>query len=253
MIDVFLSRPTWLPDEFTNGLTRFLSFLKTHDLKPHTIGATDYPNQGPLDEVIALIDRCRGAIILGYPQIVIAEGRIKDLPIQGEVLLPTEWNHIEAGLAYARSLPLLVIHHIGVIRGIFDRGAINNFIYEVDLRASDWPLTPQISGALTKWKTDVLARPIDPPTSRSDESSGSPLVLEGEVLEILKFFGDASKRFWKAPELASHFGINVPKMEYYLGILTEAGYLHPHHNYIEGTSWSLIQKGRTYLVENGHL
>jgi hypothetical protein len=31
--------------------------------------------------------------------------------------LPTEWNHIEAALAYSQQLPLLVIHHRGIKRG----------------------------------------------------------------------------------------------------------------------------------------
>ena len=101
---------------------------------------------------------CEGAIILGYPQIEVKEGTIKNEPLSDPLLLPTEWNHIEAGLAYARRLPLLVVHHIGVARGIFDKGVTDRFIYEVDLSKSDWPLSSEISGALKSWKGEISKR-----------------------------------------------------------------------------------------------
>ena len=160
MTDIFLSRPTWVEKKFQKGLEQFLSLLRTLELNPHTLGATDYPNLTPLDEVISLMEKCKGAIILGYPQITVKSGFLKKKKLEKTMLLPTEWNHIEAGLAYARALPLLVIHHSGVVRGIFDRGAINTFNYEKDLSESDWALSPEISGALSKWKKDVLSNDL---------------------------------------------------------------------------------------------
>lgn len=131
MINIFCSRPTWVAEEFKEGLTGFLAFLGTHGLKPRTIGSTDYPTESPLDEVMRIMDECEGAIILGYPQIYVMKGNIKGVE-KNEFPLPTEWNHIEATLAYAKKLPLLLIHHKGISRGIFDRGAIGKFIYEKD-------------------------------------------------------------------------------------------------------------------------
>src|SRR5687767_6169556 len=110
-MNVFVSRPTVVAPEYRDGMEGFLRVLTTMDLNPRTIGTTDYPSRSPLDEVIGLMDQCVGAVILGYPQIRMSSGYIRDKPINGELLLPTEWNHIEAGLAYARGLPLLVIHH----------------------------------------------------------------------------------------------------------------------------------------------
>ncbi|MCX5693875.1 MAG: hypothetical protein NT014_01880 [Candidatus Omnitrophica bacterium] len=156
MTNVFLSRPNWVDPTFRKGLEGFILLLRTLELDPRTIGSTDYPNKSPLDEVIRLMDGCKGAIILGYPQIVITAGRVKDQAIISELRLSTEWNHIEAGLAHARGIPLLVIHHPGVTRGIFDRGAISSFIYQVALDDPDWPLRPEIQGALVKWKNDVV-------------------------------------------------------------------------------------------------
>jgi hypothetical protein len=156
MKNVFVSRPTWVDPKFQKGLDGFLRVLAGLDLQPRTIGTTDYPSKAPLNEVIKLMELCSGAIILGYPQIVATAGYVKDKPISTDVILPTEWNHIEAGLAHARGIPLLVIHHHGISRGIFDRGAIANFIYELDLADPAWPLRPEVQGAIANWKNDVL-------------------------------------------------------------------------------------------------
>ncbi len=74
MIDIFLSRPTWISDEFKEGLKNFYTYLNSHALNPRTIGTSDYPTESPLDEVISLMDSCQGAIVLGYPQIKISSG-----------------------------------------------------------------------------------------------------------------------------------------------------------------------------------
>lgn len=160
MVDVFLSRPTWVANEFKEGQRAFLNFLDTLGFKPHTLGSTDYPSSSPLDAVIDLIEICEGAIILGYPQIEVKKGAIKNKPLPRPLLLSTEWNHIEAGLVYAKRLPLLIVHHIGVVRGIFDRGVTDRFIYEVDLSKPDWPLLAPISGALKSWKSEISKRQI---------------------------------------------------------------------------------------------
>jgi len=167
MKNIFVSRPTWVDPKFQKGLDGFLRVLTGLELQPRTIGTTDYPSKAPLDEVIKLMELCSGAIILGYPQIVATAGYMKDKPISSDVVLPTEWNHIEAGLAYARGIPLLVIHHPGITRGIFDRGAIAKFIYEVDFADSAWPLRPEVQGAIGNWKKDVLTdATIGIPSSR---------------------------------------------------------------------------------------
>jgi hypothetical protein len=159
MQDVFVSRPTWVAAEFSAGLGNFLRLLETVGVRPRTLGATDYPSKSPLDEVISLMRACRGAIVLGYPQITIEHGKCRENDCSG-LRLPTEWNHIEAALAYSLELPLLIIHHQGIKRGVFDRGAVSAFLWEIDLRASDWPMQPAAHGALLKWKGDCLAAPV---------------------------------------------------------------------------------------------
>jgi hypothetical protein len=161
MRDVFVSRPTSIAPEFVTGFDAFSGLLRSHELNPRTLGVSEYPTESPLDEVIAIMNQCVGAVILGYPQIRVEKGDVKGKSIDPSkgLVLATEWNHIEAGLAYAKKLPLLVIHHRGVCRGIFDRGACNKFLHEIDLTDSTWAMREPIIGAIATWKSRLLATP----------------------------------------------------------------------------------------------
>jgi len=173
-MEVFLSRPTWVADEFSEGLRTFETQLSNLDLAPRTLGVSDYPSKSPLDEVIELMKECRGAIILGIPQIQITEAQIKGQLISQPVELGTEWNHLEAGLAHAAGLPLLVIHHSTISRGIFDRGVLNAFLHSEDLTTSNWSMQKHINGALTGWKRRCISGPL-PATTSENVQPGKPI------------------------------------------------------------------------------
>lgn len=151
MKNIFLSRPTWVGPEYEQGLELFIRYLTDSNFSPRTLGTTDYPTQSPLDEVILLMQQCKGAIILGYPQIFVESGRIKNETIDSPISLGTEWNHIEAALAYSLNIPILVIHDLNVSRGIFCRGTINSFLYSTDLKNPNWFMENDILGALKTW------------------------------------------------------------------------------------------------------
>ena len=151
MRPVFLSQPTWVPPDQRQGLENFKNLLRMFDLEPRSIGVTDRPTKLPMDEVIQLMNQCVGAVILGIPQIEVRSGRVKGEEITSAFSIGTEWNHIEAALAYAIGLPVLVIHDVTVGRGIFDPGAANAFIYSVDFSSASWALTNEISGATKSW------------------------------------------------------------------------------------------------------
>ena len=151
MRPIFVSQPTWVPPGHSSGLDNFKNLLRARGLDPRSVGVTDFPSQAPLVEVIKLMESCYGALILGIPQIEVQSGKLKGEEITSPFSLGTEWNHIEAALAYSLQLPVLVIHDVNVERGIFDRGAANAFIYAVDFSFDSWSLTDEISGALAAW------------------------------------------------------------------------------------------------------
>ncbi|MEQ9467642.1 MAG: hypothetical protein RLN88_09530 [Ekhidna sp.] len=154
MEDVFLSRPNWIAPIYSKGAQNFYNALESLELNPRTIGQSDYPLESPLDEVISLMEKCSGTIILGIPQMEV-KGKVKNKEVKNLFQLGTEWNHIEAGIAYSIGHPLLIIHHERVTRGIFDRGASKSFLYKVDMKDSSWPIQTNITGALINWKSKL--------------------------------------------------------------------------------------------------
>ncbi|PND37204.1 hypothetical protein C1O66_06420 [Paucibacter aquatile] len=83
--------------------------------------------------------RCQCTIVLGLPQIFMEAGSVKHVPISSKLMLPTEWNQIEATISLMLELPTLVLLHKSVAaRGIFDRGAANVFVYESDSQEKNW-------------------------------------------------------------------------------------------------------------------
>ena len=169
-MNIFVSRPTWVAPEFEEGLKVFLAILENNNLKPRTLGASDYPSKAPLDEVIEIMDQCSGAVVLGYPQISIESGVVKEEKLDSELVLPTEWNHIETALAYSKGLPVLVIHHESVRRGVFDRGVMNAFVHSFDLKIPSWPVDTALGGAITAWKNNCEKGNSNFPSSKPIES-----------------------------------------------------------------------------------
>lgn len=161
MRDIFLSRPTWIDQQYEKGLNGFLSLLQAHSLQPRTIGATDFPSKSPMDEVITLMRKCVGAVALGFPQVIIEKGLIKNEIVSQPISLGTEWNHIEAALAHCLGIPMLVIHDKTVIRGIFERGALNSFLYSFDLADPSWPLERIATGAVKSWIDCLIDVPLE--------------------------------------------------------------------------------------------
>ena len=157
-MDIFLSRPTWAHESFSPGLKTLGTLLGNLGVVPRTLGVSDYPSKAPLDEVIELMEKCQGAIILGIPQIHVSAGLVKSSEITEQFELATEWNHLEAALAYSIGLPIVVIKHTTVCRGIFDRGVLNAFVHSVDMTAPAWSMEQSINGSLQQWKHNCTSR-----------------------------------------------------------------------------------------------
>jgi hypothetical protein len=175
-MQVFLSRPTWVAPEFKTGIDTLVRQLQNLGLTPRTLGVTDYPSRAPLDEVIQLMSECVGAIVLGVPQIRLEAGSLKGVAIRDPLELATEWNQLEAALAYSAGLPLLVVHHQTITRGIFDRGVLNAFLHRVDMSDSAWSMKEELNGAIGGWKKSCTLGTGNGPQKRQPQSElqGAP-------------------------------------------------------------------------------
>ena len=72
--------------------------------------------------------------------------------------LPTPWNQLEAGIAFALDLPLLIIHESSVAQeGIFDPQIGDRFIHQTDL-SLDWLRSKQFLQPYDEWVVEVRSR-----------------------------------------------------------------------------------------------
>lgn len=159
MRDVFVSKPNTVTERQQMFWQQVKTRLEERSLRPRTLGATDYSNVAPIGAVKNVMVQCQGAIILGFRQIRLIDGVAKEGTERQEVLtehlLPTAWNHIEAGMAFALGLPVLVVKEAGVSGGVFDLGVSDRFIHEVTLPGEEWLRSDAFLQPLNEWVEDV--------------------------------------------------------------------------------------------------
>lgn len=140
MIDVFVSRPKWVPPHIDNHFKKlFYPLLRDSGFNPLTIGVNVVPLYSPFDDVVDLMNKCECTIVLGFPQLRVTAGTIKGKDIDKSFSLPSEWNQIEASISIMLSKPTLMMLPKGVAaRGIFKQGAANVFIHEFYTAGPRW-------------------------------------------------------------------------------------------------------------------
>jgi hypothetical protein len=136
LIPVFGSSPTLLNAEQDSARRLVLGELNAVGLEWRSIGQTDYPSSFPLREVLTLAKHCAGGVVLGFSQFetnrgISKKGTVEQKQIQQEVFFPTPWNHLEAGILFALTKPLLVFRDDGIEGGIFDNGVSDLFIQQM--------------------------------------------------------------------------------------------------------------------------
>lgn len=140
-IPVFVSSPS--PRNMSKSQERIRTaiddMLYHFALEPRALGRSDYPDGLPLREVMVIGRHCAGGIILGFEvhHVTAAIRRAKGEAIEKPLMIPTPWNHLEAGILYGLGLPLLVFRETikkadgdnenMVKGGIFDEGVSDVF------------------------------------------------------------------------------------------------------------------------------
>jgi hypothetical protein len=137
-IPVFVSCPTMLSKEQEEKRNIIIKFLEELQIEDRALGRSDYPNDYPLKEVYVIAKHCAGGIILGFEQIYIEKSirkrntlEEKEIDSSKNVILPTPWNQLEAGILYGLKLPLIIFKEKDLEGGIFDIGISDVFIHEM--------------------------------------------------------------------------------------------------------------------------
>jgi len=161
MRSIFVSKPSALSAERAAFWVCLQKLLKDRGLEPRTLGESDFPNSAPVNAVAKLMHQCEGAVILGFVQTHIKFGLFKpETPIEHVIdnwYLPTPWNQIEAGMAFALHLPCLIIREAGVRGGVFEIGSTDKFIHQAVMDQA-WLDSPAFLGPLNEWYDDIAHR-----------------------------------------------------------------------------------------------
>ncbi|MGI9622692.1 MAG: esterase/lipase family protein [Acidimicrobiales bacterium] len=155
-VSVFVSRPSALSAEQQTFWSSVEQVLAAHGLQPRTlgVGADVQQSDGGMYDVLSLMRMCRGALILGLSQVHAPTVEFKrntaDQRTEGPCEFVTPWNHMEACIAFAENLPILMVREMGVQGdGVFDKSSLRIVTYKTDLDPSR--IDEHFGPALEEW------------------------------------------------------------------------------------------------------
>lgn len=161
LIPIFVSCPSALSEEQERSRKLILRELTRAGLEARTLGRSDYPTTLPLREVLSMAKHCSGAVILGFEHFYAPNGSISkrnsaeekhtDVPTSH----PTAWNHLEAGVMYSFSLPLLVFAEPDIRGGIFDLGTSDVFVHPMPKVSTSTQSPKALRAVFQKWQAEV--------------------------------------------------------------------------------------------------
>ena len=154
---IFISMGSTATKEQREFVDAILSSLKTANLSPRIMNENEWSHEQPLKAIRNIMKECCGAVIIAftrtkYPsRIEIRKDKNREL---SNISLPTPWNNIEASMAYAYNMPLLVIAENGLkSEGLIEQG-YDWRVYWTDLDPGI-VTTDKFMGFLDSWKNAV--------------------------------------------------------------------------------------------------
>ena len=159
-VPVFVSCPTNLSPEQEASARIIMRHLNKNKLEWRALGRSDYPRNLPLREVLRLIKHCSGGVILGFEQFkapagVHRRGTSKEAEPDGPIVMPTPWNHLEAGILFNQKLPILIFREPGIEGGIFDLGITDVFIHMMPTPGMSREASDDLDTVFQVWASEV--------------------------------------------------------------------------------------------------
>lgn len=103
--------------------------MRQNELEPRVINKTDYPTGNPHTDISRVMKECSGTIVVAYERTYYSSGLEKRSSEEekkvAEIKYTTPWNQIEAAMAYALGMPILVLLEAdlkeeGLLEGKYD-------------------------------------------------------------------------------------------------------------------------------------
>lgn len=159
MNDVFISVGRTSSREENDFLRAVEVHLKSHGLSSRVVGRTDFVDENPFGKILAVMKECSGVIIIASERLVFHDGiefpkSVGKIALPN-VFLPTVWNQIEAGLAYALHLPMLMFAESSLRRDGFLEQEYDWQILRWDDLVAERLKSADFLSAFEKWKNDV--------------------------------------------------------------------------------------------------
>jgi len=116
--NIFISMGSPFTPSQGQFLDALMDLLRACDVEPRVINKTDYPTGNPLSDISRVIGECQGAIVVAYERTYFDNGLEKRKSPQeksiASVRYTTPWNQIEASMAFALGMPILVLMELGL-------------------------------------------------------------------------------------------------------------------------------------------
>lgn len=99
-------------------LDRLIKLLHSCNIEPRVVNKTDYSTGNPLKDISRIMRECHGAVVVAYERTYFGSGLEKRKSAQERrikaVRYTTPWNQIEAAMAFALGLPIIVMMETGL-------------------------------------------------------------------------------------------------------------------------------------------
>jgi hypothetical protein len=191
--NIFLSVGRPHTDKQEKLIQSIETFLKANGLNPQTVGRTYFANQQPLKSIEELLQQSSGIIVLALERTFVHSAvERQNSPQKKEILevkLPSVWNQIEAAIAYAHGLPLMVLAEHGVkSEGLIEPG-YDWYVkwFNVDEVLFD---DMEFNGIFESWKKNVYAY-----QKSKEEGARSPVLSIGSAKHLTQLRQILSERF----------------------------------------------------------
>jgi uncharacterized protein YjbI with pentapeptide repeats len=142
---VFLSLPSERTPAQDAIRERMENLLHRAGLITEALPRRDYPTSGALGEILRRLSGCAGVVVFGLREMQSSQ--------HGQHIGATPWTHLEAGMAYGRELPMLLVREVEVRSGAFDDAVIGHRTYALDIDES-WN-EERVREAIAPWVHDV--------------------------------------------------------------------------------------------------
>jgi uncharacterized protein YjbI with pentapeptide repeats len=122
---VFLSLPSSRTAEQESVCDRIMTLLKREGFELERLPREEYPPSDAFSEIYRRMTGCIGVIALGM--------HAPQSPASDSSERTTPWIHLEAGMAYACNLPLLLLRDANINSGAFDSAVEGHGVFMLDI------------------------------------------------------------------------------------------------------------------------